>query len=56
MPSLDTRPFASNRFLHGVLAVYALVFIATAIAPRDWQTWGLENILVVLCVGVLAFT
>jgi len=49
-------PFSSNRFLHVVLAAYALVWIATAIVPRDWPTWALENLLVIICVGVFAVT
>ena len=46
-------PFGTNRFLHALMVVYALVFLATAIAPRDRTTWALENILVVLSVGAL---
>lgn len=40
----DAAPrFASNRFLHCILAGYALGFIGTAVAPRDWPTWVLES-------------
>ena len=49
-------PFRENRFLHIVLAAYALVWIATAINPLDWLVWALENILVAALVGVLAAT
>jgi putative membrane protein len=49
-------PFRENRFLHVVLAAYALVWIAAAINPLDWLVWALENILVVALVGVLAAT
>ena len=49
-------PFRENRFLHIVLAAYVLVWIATAINPLDWLVWALENILVVVLVGVLAAT
>jgi putative membrane protein len=49
-------PFRENRFLHVVLAAYALAWIAAAINPLDWLVWALENILVVALVGVLAAT
>jgi putative membrane protein len=49
-------PFRTNRFLRAVLAIYALVWIAMAIGPRDWPTWALENLLVFLVVAVLAAT
>src|SRR5688572_8275259 len=50
------QPFASNRSLHGILAAYSIVFIVTALTADDRLTWVLENILVVLGVGVLAWT
>jgi putative membrane protein len=49
-------PFSENRFLHIVLAVYALIWIATALNPRDWLTWILENILVFIFVGIFLAT
>ncbi|WP_158593358.1 DUF2238 domain-containing protein [Nitrosovibrio sp. Nv6] len=49
-------PFSKNRFLQIVLAVYALVWIATAINPLDWLVWILENILVVVLVAILVAT
>ena len=48
--------FTQNRFLHMVLGAYALVWIGTAINPRDWLVWGLENILVVVFAGILVAT
>jgi putative membrane protein len=56
MTSGPLQPFARNRLLHGILAAYAFIFLATAIAPRDRLTWVLENILVVLGIGVMALT
>jgi putative membrane protein len=49
-------PFHANRFLQLVIAGYAILWIAMAIAPRDWPTWILENIFVVLALGFLILT
>ena len=49
-------PFFSNRFLQIVLAGYALVWFGAAIRPRDWPTWALENIAVVIFLAMLAAT
>lgn len=46
----------ANRFLSFLLLLYAIIWIALAIAPRDRAAWVLENLLVVLFVGALAFT
>ena len=56
--TVSTSPssFARNRFLQAVIAGYALVWIATAIAPLDWSVWAIENILVVLLLAILAGT
>jgi putative membrane protein len=52
-PFMKAAPsFGENRFLQVVLAIYALVWIATALSPRDWLTWVLENILVFVFVGI----
>jgi putative membrane protein len=48
--------FRENRFLHIVLAAYALIWIATAVNPRDWLTWILENILVFVFAGIFLAT
>lgn len=55
---MPTAPpsFSQNRFLHVVLAVYVLVWIATALNPLDWLVWALENILVVVLVAILVAT
>ncbi len=57
-PSLPTagRPFASNRLLQVVAALYAVVWIVAAIHPRDFPTWLIENLLVVAFIGLLVFT
>ena len=46
----------ANRFLPFLLSLYAIIWIALAVAPRDRAAWVLENLLVVLFVGALAFT
>ncbi|MDQ3186439.1 MAG: DUF2238 domain-containing protein [Pseudomonadota bacterium] len=48
--------FSQNPFLQMVLAAYALVWIGTAINPRDWLVWALENILVVIFACILVAT
>ena len=48
--------FSENHFLHIVLATHALIWIATALNPRDWLTWILENILVFVFVGIFLAT
>ncbi|MBA4141826.1 MAG: DUF2238 domain-containing protein [Nitrosospira sp.] len=49
-------PFSKNRFLQLVVAGYVLIWGATAIYPRDWLTWVLENILVVAFAALLVAT
>jgi len=49
-------PFRENRFLQLIIAGYAVIWIATAIAPRDFPTWLLENILVAIAIGVLVLS
>lgn len=46
----------ANRFLTFLLLIYAIIWIALAVAPRDRAAWVLENLLVVLFVGALAVT
>src|SRR6185436_12759436 len=44
-----------NPFLRALLAGYVLIWIGTAIGPRDWPTWSLENLPVVaVVVGLVA--
>jgi putative membrane protein len=50
------KPFTANRLLQIVAAVYAVIWIVAAIAPRDFLTWALENLLVVLFVALVAAT
>jgi putative membrane protein len=55
-----TRPrkpgFQGNRPLQALTAAYALVWLVLAIAPKYWNDWLLENLLVFLFVGLLAAT
>jgi putative membrane protein len=46
----------ANRFLTFLLLLYAIIWIALAVAPRDRAAWMLENLLVVLFVAALVFT
>ena len=48
--------FASARYPLTLLAAYALVWIALAIAPMDRRSWLLENLLVLPFVAVLTLT
>jgi len=50
------RPFRQNRFLQGILAVYALVWILTAWKPLYPHDWMMENLLVFVTVPALALT
>jgi putative membrane protein len=49
-------PVQQNRFLQGLLLVYAVFWGLMAISPASRQTWLLENLLVFGLVGVLAAT
>lgn len=55
-PPTAGKPFSSNRLLQWVAAVYGVVWIVAAIGPRDFPTWAIENLLVVLFVALLAGT
>lgn len=50
------RRFARNRTLQAMTAVYAVAWIAGAIAPADRETWLLENLLVFAIVAALVAT
>jgi putative membrane protein len=50
------RPLAENRFLQVLLAAYAVLFAAAAIAPRDRSDWLLENLVVLAALALLAAT
>jgi putative membrane protein len=47
---------AQNRFPHVLLAIYALAWLAMAIAPHDWPAWVLENMPALVAVGILVAT
>lgn len=51
----NPRPFRENRFLQALCATYALVWAVTAIHPLYPGDWLLENLLVFLAVGGLAW-
>jgi len=54
--SPEFTPFRRDRLLHGVIAVYALVWLWSAWKPSYPHDWMMENLLVVLFVPALAFT
>jgi putative membrane protein len=43
-------------YLWGLAIVYTIWWVAMAISPLDRSDWVLENVLVVLAIGLLAFT
>ena len=47
-------PLARNRFGQRLLAAYAVLWLAAAIAPVDRGTWLLENLLVFAVLALLA--
>lgn len=49
-------PFARNRFLRRMVAVYTLFWLWAALFPVERGTWLLENMLVVALLGLLAAT
>lgn len=49
-------PLRHNRYLQGLLAVYAVFWGLLAVAPVSRETWLLENLLVFALVGLLAAT
>jgi putative membrane protein len=51
-----TRAFAKNRFLQGVLAWLAALWVVTAISPFNRFDWLLENVLVFVYGAVLLLT
>jgi putative membrane protein len=48
--------FAQHRLLQGLTLWYALVWVVTAVRPRDRHDWVLENLLVVAAVALLVGT
>jgi putative membrane protein len=49
-------PFRYNRQLHILCALFAVVFLASAIRPIMPEDWWVENGLVFICVGLLIVT
>lgn len=49
-------PFGANRFLHILTIVFLIVWVVSAVSPGIPEDWLLENIVVVLLVGVLIAT
>src|SRR5258705_10231600 len=47
-------PFRSNRFLHVVMLLFSLVWIASAVKPEIPEDWFLENLLVFILIALLA--
>jgi putative membrane protein len=45
-----------DRYLAGLGALFVVIWLALAIAPRYRADWALENVLVVLAVVVLGLT
>jgi putative membrane protein len=50
------RPLGSNPFLKRLVALYAAIWLAAAIAPHDRGDWLLENLVVFAAVAVLSAT
>jgi putative membrane protein len=48
--------FSSNRWLQGMIAVYAVFWICMAVSPYDRFDWVLENLLIWLTLMVLLLT
>ncbi len=51
-----TVGFSKNRLLQVLVAWYAVVWVATSLAPLDRHDWLLENLLVVAALAVLIGT
>lgn len=50
--SSHLKRFAENRLLQAFVIIYGAVWIWAAIAPKERSTWLLENLLVVVAVGL----
>jgi uncharacterized membrane protein YjdF len=53
---MASEPMVANPFPRWLLAGYGIVWAAMAIGVRDWPTWALENLPVILAIGILAAT
>jgi putative membrane protein len=49
------RPFRRNRLLQGLAAVFAVCWLAGAVAPEDRFDWFLESLLVFVAVALLGW-
>ena len=47
------RPWPQNRFLQGLTALFAIIWLVGAIAPMNRFDWFLENLLVFIAVALL---
>jgi putative membrane protein len=56
MKGPDPRLAPHRRYLLALGVVFALVFVALAIAPRERDAWLLENVLVIAFAAALAFS
>jgi putative membrane protein len=54
MKGPDPRHAPHRRYLLALGAIFALVFVALAIAPRERDAWLLENVLVIAFAAALA--
>ncbi len=53
---MTAKPTTRNRLLAGIIAVYALVFVASGLSARDSSIWLIENLLVFAFLAILVFT
>jgi putative membrane protein len=49
-------PFLKNKLLLICTALFSILWISTLIGTSDIKNWFLENALVFVCIGLLAFT
>src|SRR4051794_14581282 len=50
----ELKQFSKNYLLHAFIAIFISIWIWTAISPLYRQDWLLENLLVFICVPVIA--
>ncbi|WP_161793334.1 DUF2238 domain-containing protein [Cohnella kolymensis] len=51
----NSKPFKKNRPLQIMIIVFVIVWIITAINPVKLRDWLLDNLLLWVCIGILAF-
>jgi putative membrane protein len=54
--SYQKIPFLKNKLLLGATAVFAIVWLSTLIGTSNLSNWLMENVLVILFLGFLAYT